>query len=84
MLAYIPAPWILWDNSSMARILPFLAPMAPPIGSRIAGRNGIGLCQALENRILGTKSRGVARRKSVESRFGVGKPLHFDGENVGK
>jgi len=25
----------------------------------IAGRNGIGLCQALENRILGTKSRGV-------------------------
>lgn len=27
--------------------------------NQIAGRNGIGLCQALENRILGTKSRGV-------------------------
>eukprot|EP00418_Pyrodinium_bahamense_P014728 CAMPEP_0179124522 /NCGR_PEP_ID=MMETSP0796-20121207/58850_1 /TAXON_ID=73915 /ORGANISM="Pyrodinium bahamense, Strain pbaha01" /LENGTH=157 /DNA_ID=CAMNT_0020823189 /DNA_START=1 /DNA_END=471 /DNA_ORIENTATION=+ len=27
--------------------------------NKIAGRNGIGISQALENRILGTKSRGV-------------------------
>jgi len=29
------------------------------LSNTIAGRNGIGICQALENRILGTKSRGV-------------------------
>eukprot|EP00930_Biecheleria_cincta_P058110 TRINITY_DN43961_c0_g1_i1.p1 TRINITY_DN43961_c0_g1~~TRINITY_DN43961_c0_g1_i1.p1 ORF type:complete len:459 (+),score=94.36 TRINITY_DN43961_c0_g1_i1:71-1378(+) len=29
------------------------------LANTIAGRNGIGICQALENRILGTKSRGV-------------------------
>jgi len=29
------------------------------LANRIAGRNGIGISQALENRILGTKSRGV-------------------------
>merc|ERR1711933_234079 len=29
------------------------------LANKIAGRNGIGLSHALENRILGTKSRGV-------------------------
>eukprot|EP00933_Yihiella_yeosuensis_P017850 TRINITY_DN14845_c0_g1_i1.p1 TRINITY_DN14845_c0_g1~~TRINITY_DN14845_c0_g1_i1.p1 ORF type:complete len:435 (-),score=93.30 TRINITY_DN14845_c0_g1_i1:133-1437(-) len=32
---------------------------AVTLSNQIAGRNGIGLSQALENRILGTKSRGV-------------------------
>merc|ERR1712137_659107 len=32
----------------------------------IAGRNGIGLSQALENRILGTKSRGVYEAPGME------------------
>eukprot|EP00932_Pfiesteria_piscicida_P015353 SRR837773.27440.p3 GENE.SRR837773.27440~~SRR837773.27440.p3 ORF type:complete len:333 (+),score=140.63 SRR837773.27440:142-999(+) len=32
----------------------------------IAGRNGLGLCQALENRILGTKSRGVYEAPGME------------------
>jgi len=34
--------------------------------NQIAGRNGIGLSQALENRILGTKSRGVYEAPGME------------------
>eukprot|EP00405_Crypthecodinium_cohnii_P014821 CAMPEP_0206465360 /NCGR_PEP_ID=MMETSP0324_2-20121206/27782_1 /ASSEMBLY_ACC=CAM_ASM_000836 /TAXON_ID=2866 /ORGANISM="Crypthecodinium cohnii, Strain Seligo" /LENGTH=429 /DNA_ID=CAMNT_0053938201 /DNA_START=125 /DNA_END=1414 /DNA_ORIENTATION=+ len=34
--------------------------------NKIAGRNGIGLSQALENRILGTKSRGVYEAPGME------------------
>jgi len=34
--------------------------------NKIAGRNGIGISQALENRILGTKSRGVYEAPGME------------------
>jgi len=34
--------------------------------NKIAGRNGMGLSQALENRILGTKSRGVYEAPGME------------------
>merc|ERR1719316_122657 len=34
--------------------------------NKIAGRNGVGLSQALENRILGTKSRGVYEAPGME------------------
>merc|ERR1719353_2671774 len=34
--------------------------------NKIAGRNGIGISHALENRILGTKSRGVYEAPGME------------------
>jgi len=34
--------------------------------NKVAGRNGIGISQALENRILGTKSRGVYEAPGME------------------
>lgn len=34
--------------------------------NNVAGRNGIGISQALENRILGTKSRGVYEAPGME------------------
>jgi len=34
--------------------------------NKIAGRNGIGISQALENRIIGTKSRGVYEAPGME------------------
>merc|ERR1712190_710634 len=36
------------------------------LSNKIAGRNGIGISQALENRILGTKSRGVYEAPGME------------------
>merc|ERR1719174_2927794 len=36
------------------------------LANKIAGRNGIGLSHALENRILGTKSRGVYEAPGME------------------
>lgn len=39
---------------------------AMQLANAIAGRNGIGLCHALENRIIGTKSRGVYEAPGME------------------
>jgi len=42
--------------------------------NKIAGRNGVGISHALENRILGTKSRGVYEAQGMEL---LGKSLTF-------
>eukprot|EP01007_Sphenomonas_quadrangularis_P002852 NODE_489_length_1429_cov_341.093478_g369_i0.p1 GENE.NODE_489_length_1429_cov_341.093478_g369_i0~~NODE_489_length_1429_cov_341.093478_g369_i0.p1 ORF type:complete len:419 (-),score=176.71 NODE_489_length_1429_cov_341.093478_g369_i0:132-1388(-) len=39
---------------------------AMQLANTIAGRNGVGLTQALENRLLGTKSRGVYEAPGME------------------
>eukprot|EP01059_Diplonema_ambulator_P022195 TRINITY_DN3720_c0_g4_i1.p2 TRINITY_DN3720_c0_g4~~TRINITY_DN3720_c0_g4_i1.p2 ORF type:complete len:421 (+),score=160.60 TRINITY_DN3720_c0_g4_i1:55-1317(+) len=44
------------------------------MANKIAGRNGIGLCHALENRLLGTKSRGVYEAPGMTL---LGKGLEF-------
>jgi len=44
------------------------------MANKIAGRNGVGLSHALENRILGTKSRGVYEAPGMEL---LGKGLTF-------
>ena len=45
----------------------FVAPLqAMQMANEIAGRNGIGLRNALENRIIGTKSRGVYEAPGLE------------------
>lgn len=42
--------------------------------NKIGGRNGIGMSHALENRIIGTKSRGVYEAPGMEM---LGKALHY-------
>lgn len=42
--------------------------------NRIGGRNGLGLCHTLENRIIGTKSRGVYEAPGMEL---LGRCLEF-------
>ncbi len=44
------------------------------LANKIAGRNGIGMKHALENRIIGTKSRGVYEAPGMEL---LGKALEF-------
>eukprot|EP01060_Flectonema_neradi_P008926 TRINITY_DN1639_c0_g2_i1.p1 TRINITY_DN1639_c0_g2~~TRINITY_DN1639_c0_g2_i1.p1 ORF type:complete len:423 (+),score=91.75 TRINITY_DN1639_c0_g2_i1:59-1327(+) len=44
----------------------------------IGGRNGVGLCHALENRLLGTKSRGVYEAPGMEL-LGRGLELVYQG-----